>query len=59
MGTSRPVSLTSVPGKVIEQITLSDIMRHIQDYQMIRPSQKGFMKGKSSLTNLVSYDKVA
>ncbi|GAB0189254.1 mitochondrial enolase superfamily member 1 [Grus japonensis] len=52
-------SLTLVPGKVMEQIILSDITQHVQDNQVIRPSQHGFMKGWSCLTNLISfYDKV-
>ncbi|PKU35456.1 rna-directed dna polymerase from mobile element jockey-like [Limosa lapponica baueri] len=55
----RPVSLTSVPGKVMEQVILSVITQHIQDNQAIRPSQHRFMKGRSCLTNLISfYDKV-
>ncbi|PKU33632.1 rna-directed dna polymerase from mobile element jockey-like [Limosa lapponica baueri] len=59
LGTYRPVSLTSVPGKVMEQIILSAIMGHMKDNQVTRPSQHGFMKGRSCLTNLIScYDKV-
>ncbi|KAK4830657.1 hypothetical protein QYF61_012537 [Mycteria americana] len=56
-GNYRPVSLTSVLGKLMEQINLSAITQHVQDNQMIRPSQQGFMKGRSCLTNLI-YDKV-
>ncbi|KAK4827457.1 hypothetical protein QYF61_018178 [Mycteria americana] len=59
LGNYRPVSLTSVSGNVMEQIILSAIMWHVQHNQVIRPSQHGFMKGRSCLTNLISfYDKV-
>ncbi|TRZ07348.1 hypothetical protein HGM15179_019759 [Zosterops borbonicus] len=55
----RPVSLTLVPGKVMEQIILRAIMRQVQDSQGIRPSQHGFRKVRTCLMNLTSfYDKV-
>ncbi|GAB0207891.1 mitochondrial enolase superfamily member 1 [Grus japonensis] len=58
-GNYRPVSLTLVPGKVMEQVIVSTLTKHVQDNQGIRPSQHGFMKGRSCLTNLISfYDKV-
>ncbi|GAB0177838.1 mitochondrial enolase superfamily member 1 [Grus japonensis] len=58
-GNYRPVSLTFALGKVMEQIILSAITWHIQDNQVIGPSQRGFMKGRSCLTNLISFcDKV-
>uniref|UniRef100_A0A493T0R3 Reverse transcriptase domain-containing protein n=1 Tax=Anas platyrhynchos platyrhynchos TaxID=8840 RepID=A0A493T0R3_ANAPP len=58
-GNYRPVSLTLVPGKLVEQIILRVITQHLQGKQAIRPSQHGFMKGRSCLTNLISfYEKV-
>ncbi|KAF4803887.1 hypothetical protein TURU_012424 [Turdus rufiventris] len=54
-GKYRPVSLTSVPSKVMEQFILSIITQHLQDGQGIRPSQHGFRRGRSCLTNLITY----
>ncbi|KAK4823429.1 LOW QUALITY PROTEIN: hypothetical protein QYF61_002115 [Mycteria americana] len=43
----------------MEQIILSAITRHVENNQVIEPSQHGFRKGRSCLTNLISfYDKV-
>ncbi|KAK4823408.1 hypothetical protein QYF61_001782 [Mycteria americana] len=58
-GNYRPVSLTSVPGKLMEQIILSAITWHVENNQGLKPSQHGFRKGRSCLTNLISfYNKV-
>ncbi|KAJ7402767.1 heparan sulfate 6-O-sulfotransferase 3 [Pitangus sulphuratus] len=41
LGDYRPLSLTLEPGKVMEEITSSAFMQHVQDNQGIRPSQHG------------------
>jgi len=55
LGKYRPVSLTSVPGKVMVQIILGEITWHVHGIQGIRPSQHGFMKVRSCLINLISF----
>ncbi|PKU39519.1 rna-directed dna polymerase from mobile element jockey-like [Limosa lapponica baueri] len=57
-GNYRPVSLNSIPGKVTEEVILSATTNCIMGNQGIRPSQHGFMKGKSCQTNLIFYDKM-
>lgn len=44
--------------KLPEQILFSAIMWHVQDNQAKGPSQHEFIKGRSYLTNPVSYDKI-
>jgi len=40
-GNYRPVSLTSVPDKIMDQLILSALTGHVKDNQRIRPNQHG------------------
>ena len=55
----RPVSLTSVICKLFESIMRDAIVCHLEDKLLIGNSQHGFRKGRSCLSNLLSFlDKV-
>ena len=54
MGNYRPVSLTSMPGKVMEQLVLDAISKKLEEQKVIMNSQHGFTKEKSFSKNLVA-----
>ena len=51
----RPVSLTSIPCKIMESIVRDGLMAHLEENSLMNPSQHGFMPGKSCATNLLEF----
>ena len=54
-GNYRPVRLTSIPGKVMDQLIMEVTIMQVEEKKVIRSSQHGFTKGKSCLTNLIDF----
>uniref|UniRef100_A0A803SKS9 Reverse transcriptase domain-containing protein n=1 Tax=Anolis carolinensis TaxID=28377 RepID=A0A803SKS9_ANOCA len=51
----RPVSLTSIPGKILEKIIKEVVCEHLETNAVIANGQHGFTKNKSCQTNLISF----
>ena len=51
----RPISLTSVPGKVLESFVKDAVVAHLEQNDLLLGSQHGFRAGRSCLTSLLDF----
>ena len=51
----RPISLTSVPGKLMERLVRNAIVDHMTENNLFSTSQHGFISGKSCITQLLEF----
>ena len=51
----RPISLTSIVGKLMESIMVDKVTSYLESNLLLRSSQHGFRRQRSCLTNLVEF----
>ncbi len=54
-GNYRPISLTSVVGKLMESVIADRIVDHLESNNLLGDSQHGFRRKRSCLTNLLEF----
>ena len=54
-GNFRPISLTSIPGKVQESLVKDSVVAHLERHELLGNSQHGFRRGRSCVTNLLAF----
>ena len=58
-GNYRPVSLLSIPEKIMERMVKEQTTDHLEDNNLISNAQHGFRAGRSPQTNLIEFFDVA
>lgn len=51
----RPISLTSIVCKLMESLVKAEVMSHLENHNLLSNKQHGFVKGRSTTTQLLSY----
>ena len=51
----RPISLTSIPCKIMESIIKEAVLKHMVENNLLSPKQFGFISGRSTVTQLLKY----
>ena len=54
-GNYRPISLTSVPGKILGSIIKDKVANFLETNNLINTSQNSFRQGRSCVTNLLDF----
>ena len=54
-GNYRPVSLTSVAGKLLERVVKNELTTHVESNGLMSESQHGFRSGRSVQTNMIDF----
>jgi hypothetical protein len=53
-GNYRPISLTSIPCKVLESIIKQNMLLHVEKHELVKSTQHGFVGKRSCLSNLLT-----
>ena len=51
----RPISLTSVTGKILERCMRGAIVKHLTSNNLFSTAQHGFLAGKSCVTQILEF----
>ena len=51
----RPIRFTSIPCKIFESIIKENILEQLENHDLLKTTQHGFLSQKSCTTNLLEY----